>query len=106
MERHDGAAGSAPLIFRERLVLLLEQGRRVPLTLMLAPPGAGKTTALRQWLEGPGDVRKIYHPVPRRICRSSPRTRPWAGATTSHGASSAACSKRWSDRSRAWPLAE
>lgn len=66
MERHDGAAGSAPLIFRERLVLLLEQGRRVPLTLMLAPPGAGKTTALRQWLEGPGDVRKIYHPVPRR----------------------------------------
>lgn len=64
MERYDWAAGSAPFIFRERLIALLEQGRRVPLTLMLAPSGAGKTTLLRQWMPLVG--RKIYYQIPRR----------------------------------------
>ena len=65
MERHDGSAGSGPLIFRERLALLLEQARRVPLTLLLAPAGSGKSTLLRQWLAQPGG-RKVYYAVPRR----------------------------------------
>ena len=47
-------------------MLLLEQGRRVPLTLLLGPPGSGKSTVLRQWLAQPGGPRKVYCPVPRR----------------------------------------
>lgn len=66
MDRHEWAAGSAPLIFRERLALLLEQSRRMPLTLMLAPPGSGKSIVLRHWLAQAGGPRKIYHAVPRR----------------------------------------
>src|SRR5690606_7062235 len=42
------------------------QGRRVPLTLLLGPPGSGKSTVLRQWLAQPGGPRKVYCPVPRR----------------------------------------
>ena len=47
-------------------MLLLEQGRRVPLTLLLGPPGSGKSTVLRQWLAQQGGPRKVYCPVPRR----------------------------------------
>lgn len=65
MERHDGSAGSGPLIFRERLAQLLERDLRVPLTLMLAPAGSGKSTVLRQWLVQPGS-RKVYYAVPWR----------------------------------------
>lgn len=66
MERLDRPAGGGPLIFRERLLSLLDQSGQVPLTLMLAPPGSGKTTLLLHWLQQQGSRRKIYYAVPRR----------------------------------------
>lgn len=38
------------IIARERLVVKLRQGQRGPLTLLSAPAGAGKTTAVSTWL--------------------------------------------------------
>lgn len=46
------APAPAPeLLARDRLLECLDQGLSVPLTLLSAPPGYGKTTLLSQWLE-------------------------------------------------------
>ncbi len=42
---------SPDLLLRQRLLKRLDQGLSLPLTLLSAPPGYGKTTLLSQWLE-------------------------------------------------------
>ena len=42
------------LVQRERLVVRLDEGRKLPLMLLSAPAGYGKSTLVRQWLETVG----------------------------------------------------
>jgi LuxR family transcriptional regulator, maltose regulon positive regulatory protein len=57
---HIPAAGS-DVMPRGRLFQLLDQGLRLPLTLVSAPPGFGKTVLLADWIHNrpPGDALKI-----------------------------------------------
>ena len=55
----DPAFGGLPgLLLRPRLVDALARGLHRPLTVLSAPAGFGKTTALRQFLEVPGVLRR------------------------------------------------
>src|SRR5262245_15751087 len=46
------ASSPAYLLPRPRLMTLLDEATRFPLTLVVAPAGAGKTSLLRAWVDG------------------------------------------------------
>ena len=64
MDRH--VSTSQGEVIREELLNLLEQDKTLPLTLLLAPRGYGKSTLLKQWRQRPGRHAKVYVPVSLR----------------------------------------
>src|SRR3954451_21297218 len=55
-----------PLVYRDRLEKALAAGSNADLTLISAPPGAGKTTMLSGWLTHCADRTTAWRTVERR----------------------------------------
>ena len=54
-------AHASGLVIRSRLFDLLDQGALGPVTLVSAPPGSGKTTLVRSWLDSRGPTAAWVH---------------------------------------------